>query len=41
MKDYPTLHLDTNQSRGTSFFIVLHFTVTVRSSTMSITRTIK
>ena len=28
MKDYPTLHLDTNYSNS-SFIVVLHFTVAI------------
>jgi len=27
MRDYPTLHLDTNWSKGTAFIAVLHFRV--------------
>jgi len=30
IRDYPTLHLDTNSSKGTMLLLaVLHFTVTV------------
>ena len=37
MRNYPILHEDTNFSKGTSAFIaVLHFTVTVGSSILSI-----
>ena len=32
MKDYPTLHLESNLSKGTTIVIpILHFTTTVRS----------
>ena len=34
---YPTLHLDTNQSKETtSLFLVLHFIITMTSSVLSI-----
>ena len=42
MRDNPTIDLDTNFDNGTALlFAVLHFTVTVASSRMSITHTLK
>ena len=34
MRDYPTLPLDTNESKGSAFIANMHFRVTVRSSSM-------
>ena len=38
MRDYPTLHLDTNKRN--SSFVVLYFTVIVKPSTMNKTHTL-
>jgi len=35
IRDYPTLHLDTKASKGTTFLLLVCNTVTVGSSTMS------
>ena len=41
-RDYSILHLDKKiKERVSSYIAVLHFTVTVRSSTMNITHTLK
>ena len=42
MRDYPTLRLETTKSKGTaSFIVVTHLTVTLGSSLMSETHTLK
>jgi len=41
MTDYPTLHFDTNSSNGTALLLLLCFNVTVGSSTMNQTHTLK
>ena len=42
MRDYPTLRLETTQSIGpASFIVVTHLTVTLGSSLMSETHTLK
>ena len=41
MRDYPTLYLDTNSSKGTYLLTdVLHFTVTEAPSAMNIAHTL-
>jgi hypothetical protein len=41
MRDYPTLYLDTNSSKGTYLLTdVLHFTVTEVPSIMNIAHTL-
>jgi len=43
MRDYSILHLNITSSKGTAHtcMAVLHFTVTIRSSTMNKTHTLK
>ena len=42
MRDYPTLHLDMNLKEGDSIFtVVIHFTVTVASSIISMIHTLR
>jgi hypothetical protein len=41
MRDYATLHSETNSSKRTVLFFVLYFTVTVGFSTMIKTHTIE
>jgi hypothetical protein len=39
-RDYPILHIDTNQSKGTAILLLFYISVTVGSSKLSISHTL-
>jgi len=41
MRDYPTLHSFTNYSKGTALLVLFYISITVGSSIMSVTHTLK